>query len=142
VLKHGADTDVVAIGRDAREHAPPRALPVPLLALQGADDDVVASVNASQLVRQYLALNGHPAADVGARDALPAPDQVGVETLADARIVTTSDWRVADRIVARHVLVAGLGHAWSGGDDRHPYNDPRAPDATALLAAFVQRAMQ
>jgi len=44
--------------------------------------------------------------------------------------------------VARHVLVGGLGHAWSGGDDRHPYNDPRAPDATALLAAFVKRAMQ
>jgi len=87
-------------------------------------------------------LNGHPAADIGVRDALPAPDQVSAETLVDARIVTSSDWRVGDRIVVRHVLVDGLGHAWSGGDDRHPYNDPRAPDATALLSAFVHRAMQ
>jgi poly(hydroxyalkanoate) depolymerase family esterase len=142
VLKRGADTDVVAIARDARARAAPRALPVPLLAVQGADDDVVAPVNAAQLVRQYLALNGHPAGDQGASAELPLPDHVSVETLADARTVTTSDWRVGDHVVARHVLVDGLGHAWSGGDDKHPYHDPRAPDATALLGAFVRRAMQ
>ena len=142
VLQHGADTDVAAIARDARAKASPRSLPVPLLAVQGADDDVVAPVNAAQLVRQYLVLNGHPAADAGAGDELPLPDQVSTETLVDSRVVTTSEWRVAHRVVARHVLVDGLGHAWSGGDDRHPYNDPRAPDATALLGAFVQHAMQ
>jgi poly(hydroxyalkanoate) depolymerase family esterase len=142
VLKRGADTDVAGIAREARSRASPRALPVPLLAIQGAADDVVAPVNAAQLVRQYLALNGHPAAAVGDSDELPPPDHMSAEALADARSVSTSDWRVDGRIVARHVLVDGLGHAWSGGDDRHPYNDPRAPDATALLGAFVQRAMQ
>jgi poly(hydroxyalkanoate) depolymerase family esterase len=142
VLKRGADTDVAAIARDARTRAAPRALPVPLLAIQGDDDDVVAPVNAAQLVRQYLALNGHPAADGGDREELPRPDHVSSEALADARTVTTSEWRIGEHTVARHVLVGGLGHAWSGGDDRHPYNDPRAPDATALLGAFVQRAMQ
>jgi len=95
-----------------------------------------------QIVRQYLALNGHPAADAGTRDQLPKPEHVSAEVLADARTVTTSEWRIDNRVVARHVLVDGLGHAWSGGDDRHPYNDPRAPDATALLGAFVQHAMQ
>ena len=35
----------------------------PLLVIQGGADDVVAPINAVQLVRQYLALNGHPAAD-------------------------------------------------------------------------------
>ena len=142
VLKRGADTDVAAVAREARARAAPRSLPVPLLAVQGAEDDVVAPVNAAQLVRQYLVLNGHPAGEDGAYDALPPPDYVNVETLPDARIVTTSEWRIGDRAVARHVLVGGLGHAWSGGDDRHPYNDPRAPDATALLGAFVRHAMQ
>jgi poly(hydroxyalkanoate) depolymerase family esterase len=142
VLKRGADRDVAQIAREARARAAPRTLPVPLLAVQGADDDVVSPVNAAQLVRQYLALNGHPSAGAGARDELPPPDHVSAEALADARAVTTTEWRIDDRVVARHVLVDGLGHAWSGGDDRHPYNDPRAPDATALLGAFVQRAMQ
>jgi poly(hydroxyalkanoate) depolymerase family esterase len=142
VLKHGADTDFIGIAREARERAAPRALPVPLVAIQGVDDDVVAPVNAAQLIRQYLALNGHRAADAGARDELPRPDHVNAEALADARIVTSSEWRVDSRVVARHVLVDGLGHAWSGGDDRHPYNDPRTPDATALLGTFVRHAMQ
>jgi len=142
VMKHGADTDVAALAREARAGAAPRTLPVPLLAVQGADDDVVAPVNAAQLVRQYLVLNGHPAGDVAARDELPPPDNVSTEMLADGRVVTTSEWRTSERAVARHVLIDGLGHAWSGGDDRHPYNDPRAPDATALLGAFVRRAMQ
>ena len=142
VLKRGADTDFTAIAREARERAAPRTLPVPLVAIQGADDDIVAPINAAQLVRQYLALNGHQAADAGAHDELPPPDQVNAEALVDARTVTTSEWRVHDHVVARHVLVGGLAHAWSGGDDRHPYNDPRAPDATALLGAFVRRAMQ
>ena len=138
VMKRGADTDIAGIAREARARAEPRSLPVPLFAVQGADDSVVAPVNAAQLVRQYLVLNGHPAGESGDHDALPSPDYVNVETLADARIVTTSEWRVANRAVARHVLVGGLGHAWSGGDDRHPYNDSRAPDATALLGAFVR----
>ena len=142
VLKRGADTDIAALAREARRQASPRSLPVPLLAVQGADDDVVAPVNAAQLVRQYLVLNGHPAGDAGPLDELPAADELHTEMLSDARAVTTSEWRVADRVVARHVLVDGLGHAWSGGDDRHPYNDPRPPDATGLLGAFVQRAMQ
>jgi poly(3-hydroxybutyrate) depolymerase len=47
---------------------------------------------------------------------------------------------VGNRLVARHILVEGLGHAWSGGDDTFPYNDPRAPDATALLDTFVREA--
>jgi poly(3-hydroxybutyrate) depolymerase len=49
---------------------------------------------------------------------------------------------VAGRVVARYLLIEELGHAWSGGDDKYPYNDPHPPDATALLAAFVRSAMQ
>ena len=62
--------------------------------------------------------------------------------MAGTRSVTTSEWKVAGRVVARHILIDGLGHAWSGGDDKFPYNDPLAPDATALLGEFVRRSMQ
>ena len=138
VLKSGADTDFIGIGREARARAKPHALPVPLIVIQGGNDDDVAPVNAAQLVRQYLALNGHPAADSGPNDELPPPDRTDAATTPDARIVTTTEWHVAGRLVARHVLVDGLGHAWSGGDDKYPYNDPHAPDATALLGAFIR----
>ncbi len=142
VLKHGADTDVVGIAASARAAADPRTLPVPLLVIQGGADDVVAPVNAAQLVRQYLALNGHPAAAAGPAAALPPPDATRVEATPVERTVTTSEWRVDGRLVARHVQVDALGHAWSGGDERYPYNDARAPDATALLRAFIREAVQ
>jgi poly(hydroxyalkanoate) depolymerase family esterase len=141
VLKHGADTDVIEIARHARANSDPESLPVPLLVIQGGADDVVDPVNAVQLVRQYLALNGHPAANAGKRDELPPPDSSAVAQEA-SRTVTTSEWRIDGRLVARHVLVAELGHAWSGGDDHYQYSDPRAPDATALLGAFVRESMQ
>ena len=141
VLKTGADTDVVQIARDARTGNDPAALPVPLLVVQGNADDVVAPLNAVQVVRQYLALNGHPAADAGDGNELPPSDQRAAE-FADSRTVTTSEWMVAGRLVARHVSIDGLGHAWSGGDDRYRYTDSHGPDATALLGAFVRESMQ
>lgn len=142
VLKAGADNDVTRVARATRLAAKPETLPVPLLVVHGGADDVVSPVNAAQLVRQFLALNGHPAADAGAYVDLPPPDRSDIATLPDAGTATTSEWRVAGRLVARHVLVDRLGHAWSGGDDKYPYSDPRAPDASALLGAFVRHPMQ
>jgi poly(3-hydroxybutyrate) depolymerase len=142
VLKSGADTDPAQIARAARAGAKPDALPVPLLVVQGGADDVVAPVNAAQLVRQFLALDGHPAANIGGAGELPPPDRTEAATTAAGRLVTTSEWRVAERLVARHVLVDKLGHAWSGGDDTYRYNDPHPPDATSLLRAFVRDTMQ
>ncbi len=138
VLSRGADTDVGRLGREARAGADQGTLPVPLCVIQGAADNVVAPVNAAQLVRQYLALNAHPAAGAGVADALPVPDRASTAIAADGRTVTTSEWRIGDRIVARHVLVDALGHAWSGGDETFGYNDAVGPDATELLGTFIR----
>lgn len=52
-------------------------------------------------------------------------------------VVTSRTWSLA----SRWSRVDTLGHAWSGGDDQHPYNDPHAPDATALLGTFIHEAV-
>ena len=142
VLKSGADRDVVGVAETARRAADPRALPVPIIVVQGADDDAVAPVNAMQLVRQYLALNAHAAAALGAPDALPPPDRAEATQTADGRTVTTTDWHIGGRLVARHVLVDTLGHAWSGGDAAYAYNDDAGPDATALVGKFIGENVQ
>jgi poly(3-hydroxybutyrate) depolymerase len=36
-------------------------------------------------------------------------------------------------------LVEGLGHAWSGGDPRHEFNDADGPDASRLILDFVMQ---
>ena len=142
ILTHGADTDFTRIATEARAEAAADALPVPLVVIHGARDATVAPVNAAQLVRQYLTLNAHPAASVGENDALPVPDRADSTATPEGRTVTTSEWRSGGRLVARHVLVSELGHAWSGGDDHLPFNDPLPPDATALLSTFIGEAMQ
>ena len=142
VMKRGPETDVVALARAARLEAVPAALPVPLLTIHGEQDGVVAPRNAVALVRQYLALNGHAATSAVpvADTALPDADREARETTAEGRVVTTRDWIVGTRLVVRHVGIAGLGHAWSGGDATLPFNDAAAPAATALIASFVRDA--
>jgi len=135
VLKHGADTDVESIARHARDEAPPDALPLPLLAIHGGRDDIVAEINAVQLVRQYLVLNGIE--PNGARDDWPRADAETTRTLPGGRTMSIADYRHESRIVVRTIRVADLAHGWSGGDAAFPYNDPNPPDATTLLGEFI-----
>jgi poly(hydroxyalkanoate) depolymerase family esterase len=142
VMQRGPEGDVEAIGAGVASVS--RAnLPVPLLALHGDADSVVAGVNAVMLVRQYLRLNGHPAVDAAALPprSLPAPDTERTDASAGARTTTTFDWRIGERLVARYVSIDGLGHAWSGGDDALAFNDAQAPEATALVADFLRDAL-
>ena len=133
VMGRGADTDPEAIGARARLAAGGKAR-VPLVAVHGEEDGTVAKVNAFQLVRQFLALNGRATIEGDKRD-LPPPDSViGV---AKAREVHVADYRDAQGVVARLVRVPGLGHAWSGGDGAYAFNDAGAPDATAMLEEFI-----
>ena len=137
VMRRGANPGAEKIGEEARSAVPESSPRLPLLVVHGDGDDVVAEINAIHLVRQFLALNGR---DLGAgpRDALPPPDGNATETLPGGRSVTIAEYRDGKRVLAQRVRVAGLGHAWSGGDPAFPYNDAGPPDATVLLGRFVE----
>jgi poly(hydroxyalkanoate) depolymerase family esterase len=147
VMQSGPEQDVASIGDAARAAARPRRLPIPLLAIHGNADAVVSPRNATALVRQYLHLNSHPSVHATTGDAgtttseLPAADAETRTTLASGRVEVVREWRSEGRLVARLVEVAGLGHAWSGGDPSLSYNDAEAPDATALVGAFLEDAL-
>jgi poly(hydroxyalkanoate) depolymerase family esterase len=136
VLSAGADTDSQQIGSRARAEAG-GAVRLPLLAIHGERDEVVAQVNAFQLVRQYLALNGREKIE-GALDQRPVPDFESIVPLDDGRAMSVAEYRDGRRVTARLVQVPQLAHAWSGGDPAYPYNDANPPDATALLGEFIE----
>jgi len=129
VMARGPQAEVAAIGAAARDSAHR----VALLAIHGTADDVVAPRNATALVRQYLAMAGVPLET----DALPAADAER-NLRSGERPVRTRDWRVGGVLAARLVEVHGLRHAWSGGDDALPYNDPLLPDATAMIRDWLR----
>jgi poly(3-hydroxybutyrate) depolymerase len=131
VLAEGPHHDVEAIGREAQD----RARRVPLLAIQGLADDVVAPRNAKALVAQFLARAGIESSD----ERLP-PAAVDRRVDDDGHPMRVRDWRDRDGLVARLVEIEGLGHAWSGGDAVLRYNDAGAPDALAIVADFLAEA--
>ncbi len=142
VMQHGPEADVEAIATEAA-HAAGTDLPVPLLAIQGESDPVVAGVNAVMLVRQYLRLNGHPSVDAPGLSprSPPAADAERTDATPGARSSTIREWRIGERLIVRHVAIDGLGHAWSGGDDALPFNDAQGPDATSLVGNFLRDAL-
>lgn len=135
VMARGADGPYADIAVAARARNAGRI--VPLLAIYGERDEVVAEINTEQLMRQYLLLNGRLDVAAGSAAAVPPPDEQTSLERNGRRLASISDYRVGNRNVARLVRVPELGHAWSGGDASLPYNDANPPDASALLAEFI-----
>lgn len=51
--------------------------------------------------------------------------------------MAVTDFKNRGRLVARLMLVAGLGHAWSGGAAKQAFADVRGPDASSLAWTFA-----
>ena len=130
VMKRGPDVNVAEIGNAARTRAGGKVR-MPAIVVQGEADEVVAMANARALVRQFLALNGLPAG--AGEDAMPEADAARVEALEGGREMKVADYTDARGVVVRFIRVPGLGHAWSGGDKRHPFNDPLPPSSAQVL---------
>lgn len=41
--------------------------------------------------------------------------------------------------VVEHIIIEGLGHSWSGGDNTYDFNDPHGPNATKIMAEFFRQ---
>ena len=133
VIKRGPETDVAKIAADARTSAD---IAVPLLAIQGTVDDVVAPLHAAALARQYLVLNGVAVPD-GSASTLPPADFDARDATTLPHVTHTREWRRDGHPLVRLVEIEWLGHAWSGGDPTLPFNDGAPPDATAMIGDWL-----
>jgi len=52
---------------------------------------------------------------------------------------TITDYRARGRLVVTLCEVNRLGHAWSGGAAGRSYSDPKGPDASRMIWAFVAK---
>jgi poly(hydroxyalkanoate) depolymerase family esterase len=110
------------------------AVTVPTLVIHGDSDTTVNPVNADQIIEQLKARceSIDPAAG-----PLVASDERRSES--GGRAYRQQDYSRQRLIVLRKVLVEGLGHAWSGGDPRHEFNEAAGPDASRLILDFVMQ---
>jgi poly(hydroxyalkanoate) depolymerase family esterase len=110
------------------------AVTVPTLVIQGDRDTTVHPLNADQIIEQLKARAEFM--DPGA-GALVASGERRID--GEGRSYRQRDYRRQGRILLRSILVEGLGHAWSGGDPRHEFNDAEGPDASRLIIDFVMQ---
>lgn len=138
VMRHGAPLQADAairgvlerrsmLARPAAAHAMP---PMPALMIQGEQDRVVRPINQFQLARQWLQLNGLPAGPATRITARPA----GRGGSRNAHAI--HDYLVGRKLLLRVVRIAGLGHAWSGGDPALKFNEGTGPDASRMMLDF------
>ena len=141
VMRHGAPVQADAaiaglLERRSRQAFPATAAPMPpmpAILIQGANDRVVNPLNQQLLAHQWLQLNGLP---VG-----PA-SRVTVKAAAlrgGRRAHEIHDYLVGRKVVLRVARIAGLGHAWSGGDPALKFNAGGGPDASRMMLDFFGR---
>ena len=56
---------------------------------------------------------------------------------SDGRSYRQLDYVRSDQLLLRSILIDGLGHAWSGGDERFHFNDSAQPDTSRLIWDFL-----
>lgn len=132
-MRMGSFNSAKEAARRASLAPSPFAAFVPTLVIHGDRDRTVSPVNADQIIELARTL-------AESEGVQPRPL---VET-AERRVASPGlayqlrDYQRDGRIVLRKIIVEGLGHAWSGGDDRHPYNDSQGPDASQLAWDFLR----
>ena len=67
----------------------------------------------------------------------PAPKVAAKQPRPKSAPVT--DYRARGRLVVTLCEVMGLGHTWSGGVAGRTYSDPKGPDASRMIWAFMAR---
>ncbi|MDR6583439.1 extracellular catalytic domain type 1 short-chain-length polyhydroxyalkanoate depolymerase [Herbaspirillum frisingense] len=114
----------------------PRMQTMPAILIGGDIDKTVRPVNQRQLVEQFVSLNR-----TLALTAMPTKERRFGRASRNApmqRRFTINDHTIGRKVMIRSVMIEGLGHAWSGGDDAMSFN-ARGPDASRLMLNFLER---
>jgi len=130
-MQSGASAASIEESRRMMREAGESALTVPTLVIHGEQDTTVNPANAQQIIDE-LKFRAEFIDPTGG--AL----QPSVELCIDAgRGYRQQDYTRQGSLVLRKILIAGLAHAWSGGDDRLEFNDAAGPAASRLVVDFV-----
>jgi poly(hydroxyalkanoate) depolymerase family esterase len=129
----------VAQGRLAHAAMGPRARVVPVMVVQGDRDRTVWPGNGERVVRQWLTTTGL-ASGGSLHPDFARPDASHVERSAGGLSYSVRRWHASSGLaVVEFWLVAGLGHAWSGGAAASSYTEARGPSATEGMYRFLSQ---
>jgi poly(hydroxyalkanoate) depolymerase family esterase len=130
-MRSGPSAASIEESRRMMREAGEAAVMVPTLVIHGDHDTTVNPANAQQIIEQlkFRAEYLDPAAG-----ALVASAELSI---GGDRSYRQQDYTRQGSMVLRKILVEGLAHAWSGGDNRHEFNDAEGPAASRLILDFL-----
>jgi poly(hydroxyalkanoate) depolymerase family esterase len=132
VMRRGSCAAPESVARDAAHNSSGGVAFVPALVIHGDHDSTVHPRNAEQIIEQLRAF-----AQCAGKSSDPLVESPELRLSSKDRAYRQKDYLHNKRILLRKIIVEGMGHAWSGGDERHPFNDAAGPDASRLIWDFV-----
>ena len=133
-MRAGARLSPESTAAEAARKVSRRSGIVPTLVMHGDGDTVVHPRNAEQIVAQFRKF-----AELVTLPPQPLGEPVEQFVTDNGRSYRQRDYVRSDQVLLRSILIDGLGHAWSGGDEREVFNDPTPPDASRLIWDFLSR---
>lgn len=137
VMHHGSDIDPAVAAQSAFDLSGHKVADMPMMVIHGDKDRTVDPLNADQIVAQFAALN-RLSADAKNTTFDDAQREENIAPSGTRYGYRLRDYGDAQRPHIREVTVLGLAHAWAGGNARYLYNDPRGPDANAMMWSFFK----
>jgi poly(hydroxyalkanoate) depolymerase family esterase len=131
-MRSGSPNSALEASRHSMLASQPSAAFVPTLVIHGDRDETVNPVNADQIIEQTRTLAEHES-----MPPQPLVESAERRVAGSHRAYQLRDYARDGRIVLRKIIIEGLGHAWSGGDERHSFNDSQGPDASQLIWKFL-----
>lgn len=137
VMAHGPSLEAAdSLGIQAAAAMGARKRPIPALVIHGGSDKVVNPANAAALTRQWTRMNASARAAgesaIALRGDAESNDRSG-ET--NGYHWTRAGFGAGDTVV-EELIVAELGHAWSGGSSTGTFTDEDGPDAMEEIVRF------
>lgn len=133
-MRSGAPVSPETMADDAASRLSRKVRFVPALVIHGTHDSVVHPRNAEQIVRQFRRF-----AEVLGTPSEPLTDAVEQHISSEGRSYRQRDYVRSDQLLLRSILIEGLGHAWSGGDERLRFNDSAQPNTSRLIWDFLSK---
>ena len=114
-----------------RQSAPTPIPVLPAILVHGSDDNVVRPINLGQLKLQFMTLNQ--------LTILNAQAAISKAANRGGKAHTIENFYVGKKLLLKVCTIAGLAHAWSGGDCKLEYNACGGPDASKMLWDFFSK---
>lgn len=126
-------------GNNCSLYANNRPSVMPIVIFHGMNSPLMSPVHAFQIESEFKVFNDY--LDNGIRDnsyflekkAESVPDSETYGYTLYSTINTNRD------VFIERYMINNLSHGWSGGVSNLPYNDPKGPDASALIFRFFKR---